>query len=274
MKEENPFEKIFAEDPDYEQAEAQNINTNTDVKITAANLFPALNSNSSPPPAWPEPERDRQGFDRNNWSRLLRQAREMRPEIAEYLEILYQTGLRLKLSKKTGRFVFVAEGNKGGNKNNKNEERLGWNEERIKEIISALYTYMMYLPAWKELGQNGKVIHPVVEAMKAAITAGGLLIVAEKGLRFDWSGARNQDEVAEARRLLDGVGGQVMEYIRQAQQGIRDIGFCVTLAEMADSVNDEDWDGDGAEIREMAAGLFQEGAINQKREAHPDQIYC
>lgn len=233
------------------------IETKTDTKTEAntmlSSLFPALsgdaeeenkegNKGSLPPPA---PERDQDDYDRNNWSRLLRQAGDMQrhTEIVEYLEVLYQTGLGLELrpvrvkdpsgqAVTIEKFIFTPGRN------------TGWTDERIKEVMQALYTYMMFLPAWKELSQGGSdYSHPVLQAMIAAIRAGGLLGVTEKGLRFDWSRVTGKwgeevgrQKVAEARGMMDKVGVEIMGYVRGAERGLREIGFVVSLAEMSDCV--------------------------------------
>lgn len=243
----------------------------------AADLFPALSGPSDGPGGAhaplppPTPDRDKDGYDRNNWSRLLRQARDMRPEIAEYLETLYKTGIGLELKKyktrekegpRKGQVRVDAKGNPviiekfkftpgkdgevSGNGNNPN-----WTDDRIKEIMSALYTYMAYLPARKELGQD----NVVVQAMEAAIRAGGLLAVNSEsgggrggegqvsrgGLKFDWSRADTEERkrgVEAARKLMDRCGAEIMQYIRLAERRLRDIGFVVSLAEMSDCVED------------------------------------
>lgn len=221
--------------------------------VPASNLFPALSSsyegdsvnriNNSPLPPLPPPtpERDRDGYDRNNWSRLLRQVKDMRPEIAEYLETLYETGIKLELKKyktrdEKGEVRRDAKGKPviiekfkftpGSNKN--------WTDDRIKEVMSALYTYMAYLPARKELGQDSVV----VQAMEAAIGAGGLLAVNEGGLRFDWSRVGSQEKIDYARGMMDQCGAEIMSYIKLAERRIKDIGFVVALAEMSDCVED------------------------------------
>lgn len=214
----------------------------------AANLFPALNDLDGSPLPPPTPERDKDGYDRNNWSRLLRQARDMRPEIAEYLEVLRQTGIGLELKKYKkknleGKFVPIEKFNftPGG----KGEGNSGWDDRRIKEIMSALYTYMMYLPARKDLGQD----NVVVQAMEAAIRAGGLLAVNSDskgggGLKFDWSGVsgensqEKQEKINKARGLMDQCGAEIMSYIKLAERRLKDIGFCVSLAEMSDCVEE------------------------------------
>ncbi|KJR97975.1 MAG: hypothetical protein VR68_11770 [Peptococcaceae bacterium BRH_c4a] len=212
----------------------------------ASALFPSLRGNDSDPIPPPTPERDAEGYDRNNWSRLLRQAKDMRPEIAGYLETLYQTGLGLELKKVkvkgvggeggTGKgsggyvviekFIFTP----GSNEN--------WDERRIQEVLSSLYTYMMYLPARKELGagSQGGQGHPVVQAMEAAIAAGGLLAVGPSGLKFDWGRAKDQGAVDKARGMMDRCGAEIMGYVRMAERGLRDIGFVVGLAEFCDCV--------------------------------------
>lgn len=213
----------------------------------ASDLFPVLSSPGDPPLPPPTPERDRDGYDRNNWSRLLRMAKDMRPEIAEYLEALRQTGIGLELKKYKkknleGKFIPIEkfsftpgkEGKESGSGNNPN-----WTENRIKEIMSALYTYMTYLPARKELGQD----NVVVQAMEAAIRAGGLLAVNSEGggkggLRFDWSRSLSQENVNHARGLMDRCGAEIMSYIKLAERRLRDIGFVVSLAEMSDCVED------------------------------------
>lgn len=207
----------------------------------ASSLFPILNNNSDPIPP-PLPQRDTEGYDRNNWSRLLRQAKDMRPEIADYLETLYQTGLGLELKpvkvkgvggeggagKGSGGYVVIEKFifTPGRNEN--------WDERRIQEVLSSLYTYMMYLPARKELGVGSQ--GGVVQAMEAAIAAGGLLAVGERGLKFDWSNAKSQEQVNYARGMMDRCGAEIMGYVRMAERGLRDIGFVVGLAEFADCV--------------------------------------
>jgi hypothetical protein len=176
----------------------------------------------------PEMEKDGDGYDRNNWSRLMRQARDMHPEIVEYLEVLYQTGLGLELNKK-GKFYFTP----GINEN--------WTDERINEVICALYTYMAYLPAKKERGGSGSGRSSggdVVKTLEAAIEAGGLLAVGVDGLRFDWSRARDQAAVDKARRLMDGVGDLLVHYIKRAEADLRKMGFVISLAEMSDLVDE------------------------------------
>lgn len=249
----NPFDEILLAGEDVAPWDdvpgKQKENKNEESQATASSLFPSLNSGGEkgdtlPPPT---PERDTQGYDRNNWSRLLRQARDMRPEIAEYLEVLYNTGLGLELKKvrvkaaagspmeKKGRsgeggfveiekFVFT----RGSNEN--------WDERRIQEVLSSLYTYMMLLPARKELGHGGEGGNQVVAAMEAAIKAGGLLAVGPSGLKFDWSRARDQGAVDRAKGLMDGVGKEIMGYVRMAERGLREIGFVVGLAEFCDGV--------------------------------------
>lgn len=266
MGKEGRFAAILSSDPDYKKDTRDqgdippwedDISDISD--LPATDLFPALSNSSEgeietrrPPLPPPAPDRDRDGYDRNNWSRLLRQARDMRPEIAEYLEVLRQTGIGLELKKYKkknleGKFIPIekfnftpgeeGEGNGGGNNPN-------WDDRRIKEIMSALYTYMMYLPARKELGgetgRNGQK-HVVVQAMEAAIRAGGLLAVNQGGLKFDWSGADSEEkrrEVDRARKLMDQCGAEIMQYIRLAERRLRDIGFVVSLAEMSDCVED------------------------------------
>lgn len=231
----------------------------------ASDLFPTLNNESGAEIPPPTPDRDRDSYDRNNWSRLLRQARDMGPEIAEYLETLYKTGIGLELKKyKTrgesgkvrmdsrGKPVIIKKfkftpGEEGeGNGNNQNS---GWDDRRIKEIMSALYTYMAYLPARKELDRGDGQKHVVVQAMEAAIRAGGLLAVNQEGggqggrggLKFDWSRADTEERkrgVEEARKLMDQCGAEIMSYIKLAERRLRDIGFVVSLAEMSDCVED------------------------------------
>lgn len=216
----------------------------------ASDLFPTLNNESGAEIPPPTPDRDRDSYDRNNWSRLLRQARDMGPEIAEYLETLYKTGIGLELKKyKTrgesgkvrmdsrGKPVIIKKfkftpGKEGeGNGNNQNS---GWDDRRIKEVMSALYTYMMYLPARKELATG----HQVLTAMETAIKAGGVLAVSEGGLKFDWSRVTSHEKIDYARGMMDQCGAEIMGYIRLAERRLRDIGFCVGLAEMSDCVEE------------------------------------
>ncbi len=206
--------------------------------------FPALNNNLGNPLPPPAPDRDRDGYDRNNWSRLLRQARdtEQPREIVEYLEVLRQTGMGLELrpvrvsaapgsGKKTvtiERFVFTTGQN------------VGWTEGRIKDVVQSLYTYMAFLPAWKAwegTGRSEGKEGEAVLAMEAAIRAGGLLGATERGLRFDWSRAADRNEVERARSMMSGARSEIMGYIRQAERGFREINLVMGLAEMSDCVD-------------------------------------